>query len=368
VFVVTVTDPAGQTSDDIGGYDYDHPLYGSISSDPFVIYIAEQNDLPYVLESPMFYAPENYTGAVKPNPDMTGLDGRVEGIDDEGDDITYSLSGTGAGTYFSIGETTGLVTVISPVDYEGPEAGFFDLQVIMSDGVSTMTSYTDMIIWITDVEPESGPTFQIGDQIEDQTVLSGVRWIFHVPDEDRLPTEIDAFENEAAIQYNATLSGGAPLPDWLHFNNANLDQGTFWYRPGVGTAPTADTTLTIELTATNMVGGVATGSLTQTFDITFDMFPYISSLDFDLLNAVESLDRDDAEYWLPAEDGDSIVVQDVMVAAGEDAEIAGDAELSEAVTMIEEEQPIIALLDNDNQATSEEMQRNNEEKAGKQTA
>ncbi|MFP4350506.1 MAG: hypothetical protein ACLFQY_19615, partial [Desulfococcaceae bacterium] len=171
-------------------------------------------------------------------------------------------------------------------------------------------------------------------------ILSDQQWAFQIPDE--------VFPDGELVTYQFAETNGLNTSPWLRFAS---EAQTFWYNPDVNVGPTADQTYDIEVTATywhqnQVIKGVSQSSFTLDYN-------YIASLEIsgDVLEALDFLETEDGDYY-PAEDGEMIEVQEMMLARAESeesGEIQADSELADILALLEED-PALAEIDNHRRA------------------
>ena len=103
---------------------------GGVATTSLTVTVSDVNDSPQFIGTP-------YSATVSENL-STGSDViKIEAIDEDGDSLTYSLSGTNSG-HFQISSSTGLVETTQELDYETINS--YSLTVSASDGTVTLST------------------------------------------------------------------------------------------------------------------------------------------------------------------------------------------------------------------------------------
>jgi VCBS repeat-containing protein len=154
--------------------------------------------------------------------------------------LTFAIAGGADAAEFQIDAATGLLTFVTPPDFEAPTDAdgdnVYDVAVQVSDG--TLTDTQSISVTVSDAN--EAPT--LAAPIPDQSTTEGASFVFSLP--------AGTFSDSDAGD-TLTLSPGG-LPGWLSFEAST---GTFSGTPGFDDAGTA----TITLTATD-AGGLATSA------------------------------------------------------------------------------------------------------------
>ena len=116
-------------------------------------------------ESPVFTSPTVFTIEESNNSDPR-LVGTLAATDADGDSLTYSMSGPGAGTFVRLNSTTGELTTVGQVDYE--QQSSWSITATASDGENTTEQQvTISVLNINDNAPviTSGDTFSVNENV-----------------------------------------------------------------------------------------------------------------------------------------------------------------------------------------------------------
>ncbi|MFC1567065.1 putative Ig domain-containing protein, partial [bacterium] len=158
-------------------------------------------------------------------------------IDKNGDAMLYSARLADTTPLPSFLSFNGMVAAFYGVPEEGDQ-GIYDVEVLANDGFGGITGTTFNLT--VDHKPE------VQTPISTQSINFGQSMNFTVP----LGTIIDRDGNP--LSYIATLSNGAPLPSWMHFDNQTL---TFTGTPETGSEVQV---FDIAITANDGTGGTVT--------------------------------------------------------------------------------------------------------------
>jgi hypothetical protein len=103
-----------------------------------------------VIEDPGNAAPQadDSVHSVAENAAVGSLVGTVSASDVDGDDLSYAITGGNSGGAFAINNTTGAITVASPLDYETTNA--YTLKVSVSDGA--LSDAATITVNVTDID------------------------------------------------------------------------------------------------------------------------------------------------------------------------------------------------------------------------
>jgi Ca2+-binding RTX toxin-like protein len=170
----------------------------------FTLSITPVNDAPVATQQlSAFEVEEGETGAVTLPSDLF--------TDADGDFIALSASaadGTDLDDWIVFDATSGTFTVVPP---EGA-VGTYDIRIVASDGIEEMETSLQLTVLSGNTAPE------LVSALQDQSFDEDTAVQFILPD--------DAFSDADGdmLNYNATLSDGSDLPDWLTFDTAT---GTF---------------------------------------------------------------------------------------------------------------------------------------------
>lgn len=170
----------------------------------FTLTITPVNDAPVATQQlPVFEVEEGETGAVTlPSDLFTDADGDFIGLS------ARAADGTDLDDWIVFNAISGTFMVAPP---EGA-VGIYDIRIVASDGIVE----TETSLQLTVLSGNEAP--EVVAALQDQSFDEDTAVQFVLPG--------DAF-NDAdgdVLSYNATLSGGADLPDWLAFDAAT---GTF---------------------------------------------------------------------------------------------------------------------------------------------
>ena len=171
----------------------------------------------------------------------------VAATDNNGDALTYALSGTDTAS-FAINLDTGQLMTLAALDYETMAS--YSVTVTASDS-GGLSDSIDVAITVTDVnEAPVAPT------VADQTATEDTAFSYTVP----------AFTDPegGTITYTAALSDDSALPGWLSFNASTRELS--------GTPLEADTpaSLTIKVSATDDGSPSASAQVTFTLTVSED--------------------------------------------------------------------------------------------------
>ncbi|MBV7339848.1 cadherin repeat domain-containing protein [Chloroflexi bacterium TSY] len=222
------------------------PQFGTCDIGAFEFWI---NAAPTITSSNAVTVAENQTSTI----DVQAIDD----IDAEGAGLIFSLSGTTDDALFAIDANTGAVTFISAPDFENPSDvgadNAYNVQVTVTDTTfltGTLAGVQDIVITVTDVYENVGPTITSGSTI---TVAENQTGALDVQAAD----DVDA-EGAGLI---FSLSGGAD--DALFTIDANTGVVTFISAPDFENPSDVggDNRYNIQVTVTD------SGSLTAVQDI-----------------------------------------------------------------------------------------------------
>ncbi|MBF0627392.1 MAG: FG-GAP repeat protein, partial [Magnetococcales bacterium] len=208
--------------------------------------VANLNDAPVLISGPDGSVDENAAaGAIVYNAVATDVD--------EGDTLTYSLSG-GDSAAFDIDPTSGAVTIKQSPDYEVKSSYSFTVTVTDS-GTGLLTDTETVTIAVNNVTEPVLLT-----PIADQGATEHLAFEYVFP-----ANTFSGADTNETITYTATLASGGALPSWLSF-----DAGT---RTFSGT-PTSATNWATGQNLVNGLGGSA-GFGEQSWDNTDDVARYV---------------------------------------------------------------------------------------------
>ncbi|MBO6848410.1 MAG: cadherin domain-containing protein [Maricaulis sp.] len=199
------------------------------SSQNITITVTDENEAPVITSGAAFSVAENQTAA------FTGA-----ATDDDGDTLTYSLTGTDA-ALFNIDANTGEVTFISAPDRENPADGnsdnVYEINLVVSDGAEQDVQAVTITVTNIDEAPvfASSTAFNV---VEGQT---------------------DAFTADATDPEGNAITYSLSGADAALFSiDPNTGEVTFLAAPDFDTPADADTDNVYELTVTADDGAITT--------------------------------------------------------------------------------------------------------------
>jgi len=190
------------------------------SSQDVAITVTDVNDEPVITSAAAVSVAENQTAALT-----------ATATDQDGDALTFSLSGTDA-SLFAIDATTGVITFIGAPDFEMPgDAGadnVFDVTVSVTDGTATTSqdvaiTVTDVVDVVTGLE-NSDDTLTGGSGADMLDGLSGFDTLMGLGGDDILVTDgMDISLDGGAGVDTVDFSGVTGVDAIFDFGLANID-------------------------------------------------------------------------------------------------------------------------------------------------
>ncbi len=156
----------------------------STATQDLIIAVSDVSEAPAFTSSVTFNALENQTSI-----------GLVTASDDDGDNLTFLLSGADAGS-LTINSESGLLEFTTPADYETKDS--YSVTVSVSDGISTVTQ--DLTIAVTDVSENVTQTIAVS------VVSSGYGYAYTIDGSQR-----KSLSFQVGTTYRLTHSTGHPL-------------------------------------------------------------------------------------------------------------------------------------------------------------